>query len=237
MKKIILSATLVVAAFSFTSCGIPTTTTDANGNTTVGTTSTGDILSTILGGTTGTTGSTGTDAAASILGNLLGGLLSNTITEQSFVGTWTYQAPEVRFESESLLAQAGGSVVASSIENKLASYLTKVGITKGVTSFTFNADKTYTIATNGQAISAGTYTYDKSTKTLKMQSTLGLLNQNCTVGMDGTNLCLLYDADKLLSLMNSAGSILGQASSTLGSITSVLGQNYNGMKVGFSLSK
>jgi hypothetical protein len=43
------------------------------------------------GSSTGTTGGN-TDlitAGAAILENLLGGLLSNSITEQNFVGTWT----------------------------------------------------------------------------------------------------------------------------------------------------
>ena len=169
--------------------------------------------------------------------DLLGSLLSKTITERSFIGTWTYQSPEVRFESENLLSKAGGSVMASSIEKKLDSYLGKIGITKGVTTFTFKSDKTYIIQTKGKTISSGTYTYDQSNQMLSMQGTFGLMNQSCLVGMDGTNLCLLYDADKLLSVMNSAASVLGQANSTLGSVASVFGNNYNGMKVGFSLAK
>jgi len=223
MKKTILSVALVVTSLLFTSCfgagttGTTTTTTPTSTGSTVGS----DVLS----------------AGTSILGDLIGGLLSKTITEKTFVGTWTYQTPEVRFESENLLAKAGGSVMASSIEQKLDSYLSKIGITKGVTTFTFKDDKSYTIQTKGRVISSGTYTYDRNTQTLKMQGTFGLLNQECFVGMDSTNLCLLYEADKLLTVLNSAASILGQANSTLGSVASVFGQNYNGMKVGFSLSK
>ncbi len=223
MKKTILSVALVATSLLFTSCfgagttGTTTTTTPTSTSSTVGS----DVLS----------------AGTSILGDLIGGLLSKTITEKTFVGTWTYQTPEVRFESENLLAKAGGSVMASSIEQKLDSYLSKVGITKGVTTFTFKDDKSYTIQTKGRVISSGTYTYDRNTQTLKMQGTFGLLNQECFVGMDGTNLCLLYEADKLLTVLNSAASILGQANSTLGSVASVFGNNYNGMKVGFSLSK
>ncbi len=223
MKKIILSVALVATSLLFTSCfgagttGTTTTTTPTSTGSTVGS----DVLS----------------AGTSILGDLIGGLLSKTITEKTFVGTWTYQTPEVRFESENLLAKAGGSVMASSIEQKLDSYLSKIGITKGVTTFTFKDDKSYTIQTKGRVISSGTYTYDRNTQTLKMQGTFGLLNQECFVGMDSTNLCLLYEADKLLTVLNSAASILGQANSTLGSVASVFGQNYNGMKVGFSLSK
>lgn len=223
MKKTILSVALVATSLLFTSCfgagttGTTTTTTPTSTGSTVGS----DVLS----------------AGTSILGDLIGGLLSKTITEKTFVGTWTYQTPEVRFESENLLAKAGGSVMASSIEQKLNSYLSKVGITKGVTTFTFKDDKSYTIQTKGRVISSGTYTYDRNTQTLKIQGTFGLLNQECFVGMDGTNLCLLYEADKLLTVLNSAASILGQANSTLGSVASVFGNNYNGMKVGFSLSK
>ena len=219
MKKNILSAVILATTLTIAACGP---------------------------GATGTTASTpasntaGTDiasAGASILGNLLGSILSNTLTEQSFVGTWTYQSPQVRFESENLLAQAGGTVVASNIEQKLDGYLAKIGITKGVTSFTFKEDKTFLIATNGKNVASGTYTYDRSNKILNLTSTLGLMNQNCIVGMDGTNLCLLYDADKLLTVMNTVGATLGKTNSTLGSISSILGQNYTGMKVGFSLSK
>lgn len=219
MEKNILSAVILAATLTIAACGPGATGTTAS---------------------TPTSNTAGTDiasAGASILGNLLGSILSNTLTEQSFVGTWTYQSPQVRFESENLLAQAGGTVVASSIEQKLDGYLAKIGITKGVTSFTFKEDKTFLIATNGKNVASGTYTYDRSNKILNLTSTLGLMNQNCIVGMDGTNLCLLYDADKLLTVMNTVGATLGKTNSTLGSISSILGQNYTGMKVGFSLSK
>ena len=218
MKKIFLSAAVVAAAISFTACGPGTTSTT----------------------TSSTSNSAGTDlatAGSSILGNLLGSILSNTLTEQSFVGTWTYQAPQVRFESENLLAKAGGAVVAGSIEQKLDTYLAKIGITKGVTDFTFKEDKTFLIVTNSKTVASGTYTYDRSSKVLNLTSTLGLMSQNCIVGMDGTNLCLLYDADKLLTIMNTVGATLGKTNSTLGNISGILGQNYTGMKVGFSLSK
>ncbi len=216
-KQFFFAATLLAASLTLTSC------------LTMGT---GASTS----GSTSTAGSDVVSAGTSILENLLGSLLSNTLTEQSFVGTWTYQEPQVRFESENLLSQAGGTVVASSIEKSLDKYLSKVGIAKASTTYTFNSDKTFTIVTKGRTISSGTYSYDRSTKTLNLNGTLGLMNQSCTVGLDGTNLCLLYDADKLLTAMNGVGQLLGK-SSALGSIASVFGQNYNGMKVGFSLKK
>jgi len=217
MKQYLIYSLALSVTLTFAGCGFGTSGTSSS--------------------TTTSTGETIGSAGVSILNDLLGTLLSKTITEQSFVGTWTYQAPEVRFESENLLSKAGGSVMAASIEKKLDNYLSIIGITKGVTSFTFKSDKTYTIQTKGKTISSGTYSYDKSTQMLSMQGSFGLLNQNCLVGMDGTNLCLLYDADKLLTVINSAASILGQANSTIGSVAGVLGNNYKGMKVGFSLAK
>lgn len=213
MKKTTLFSTAILTTcLCFNSCGTP--------------------------GTTGTTTQTTTaDAVSGLLGSLLGGLLSSTMTEQTLIGTWTYQAPEVRFESENLLAKAGGEVAAASIEQKLATYLQKVGITKGATTYTFNSDKTFTIQTGSRTISTGTYTFDANNKILKMQGTLGLMNQTCTVGMDGTNLCLLYDADKMLTAVNALGTFLGKSNSTLGSVASVLGSNYKGMKLGFKMAK
>ncbi len=234
MKKHIFVAAIMAASFSLTSCGVMGGATGTTSSSTTNTGSNSNGISSILGGISG---SDVASAGSSILGNLLGGLLSNTITEQSFVGTWTYQSPQVRFESENLLAQAGGSVVATSIEQKLDTYLSKIGITKGVTTFTFNEDKSFSVSSKGKTILSGTYTYDKSSKTLSMQSTLGLFNQACTVGLDGTQLCLLYDADKLLKVVNTVGSLLGKTSSSLGSIANVFGENFNGMKVGFGMTK
>ncbi|MBQ7444081.1 MAG: DUF4923 family protein [Bacteroidaceae bacterium] len=219
MKKSSLFAAVMAATITLSSCG----------------------LTGASSGTTSSTGTTATDgligAGVSILNGLLGSVLASNITEQTFVGTWTYQAPECRFESESLLAQAGGEVMANTIEKKLDTYLSKIGIKKGVTSYTFNEDKTFSIQTSGRTVSTGTYTYDKSTKTLKLNGTLGLMNQSCLVGMDGTNLCLLYDADKLLTGINAIGSLLGKSNGLIGSVGSLLGNSYQGMKLGFQMSK
>ena len=220
MKKHSIFAALMAASLTLSSCIMP----GATGGT----------------GTTGTTGTTATtDALGAILGSLLGSILTSSLTEQTIVGSWTYQAPEVRFESENLLAKAGGEVAAATIEQKLNTYLTKVGLTKGVTTYTFNADKTFATSTGGKIIASGTYTFTPEKNTLKMQGSLGIFNQSCIVGMDGTNLCLMYDADKLLNMVNTVSSSLSKttANSTVGSIATLLGSNYKGMKLGFKLAK
>lgn len=224
MKKTTITSAIMAMCLMLSSCVLPGSSTGTN-------TTTGNDAGNILGSVLGS------EAGGDILNSLLGTILSKTLTEESIYGTWVYQSPEVRFESESLLAKAGGEIAAQSIERKLDSYLTKVGIKQGVTTYTFNQDKTYSITTGGKTISSGTYTFNAKNKTLKMQGTLGLMNQNCTIGMDGTNLCILYDADKLLTVANSVGSILGQVSSTVGSVAGIFGENYKGMKLGLAMSR
>lgn len=227
MKKLSIIAAFAAASLTLSSCF----TTGGTGTTAGTGTDTGSVLGGILG--QGGIAQAGGD----ILNNILGGLLTKGLTQESIYGTWVYESPEVRFESENLLAKAGGQVVASSIERKLESYLTKVGIKKGLTTYTFNQDNTYTITTSGRTISQGTYTFNPKSLTLKMEGGMGLINQTCTIGMDGTNLCFLYDADKLLKVMNSVGSVLGQANSTIGSVAGIFGDNYKGMKLGLAMSK
>ncbi len=189
------------------------------------------------GNSTSSATSTAVNAGSTLLNSLLGSLLSTTLNEQSLYGTWTYIQPEVRFESENLLAKAGGEVAAASIESKVDSYLSKIGIKKGSTTYTFNEDKTFSVKTGSKTILSGTYTFNASTKALSMTDALGLTTQNATVGMNGTNLCLLFEASKLLSMANTAASILGKSNATAATVASVIGNNYNGMKVGFAMAK
>ncbi|MBO4906073.1 MAG: DUF4923 family protein [Bacteroidaceae bacterium] len=229
MKKNFIKTTVVVACLGLIGCG---TTGTGIGSLLGSRTSSGSTL-----GSSSISSSTALSAGSSILNNLLGTLLSSTITEKTLIGTWKYQSPECRFESENFLAQAGGAVVADNIEEKLESYLTRMGITKGVTSFTFKKDKTFSIQSNNRTITSGTYTFDSSTKSLTLSGSLGLLNHTCIVGMDGTSLCMLFDSTKLLTTVNTVGAVLGRSNSTLSSISALLGENYQGMKIGFKLAK
>ena len=61
-------------------------------------------------------------------------------TAESVVGTWNYSAPECRFESENLLAQAGGEAVSARIEDKVKPIYQKLGLESSV--FAFNEEGT-----------------------------------------------------------------------------------------------
>ena len=64
------------------------------------------------------------NAGAQDLKSVLSGVVKNvvgdkTTTESSIIGTWTYAGPECQFESDNLLAKAGGEVAAKDVEEKI----------------------------------------------------------------------------------------------------------------------
>ncbi len=162
MKKFILSVATVLCLGLVAGCGAGTTGT-ATGNTqSAGTADLlGAVAGSLLSGQTGVNAGTVSDAG-SILGNIISTFGGGTsVSQSSLVGTWTYQKPCVQFESESLLAKAGGSLMASKIETKLDSYYQKIGVRAGVCKFVFGKDNTlqYTV---GEKTYQGTYKFDSS---------------------------------------------------------------------------
>ena len=149
-------------------------------------TSTESVLSTLLGGTQSTSS---TDILTSVIGALTGSTAKNTI-----VGTWVYSQPSVQFESENLLAKAGGSIASDQIVSKLQPYYEKIGIKAGAFSITFNSDNTCVTTVNGKTYS-GTYTYDTSSNQLQISTTgLNLGLGKCYASVTSTQLALTLDA-------------------------------------------
>lgn len=223
MKKNIILAAVLAGTLTLTSCG-----------------NTGQIAQALLGAGTGTQGSTAQTVATgtNLLGNLLSTFMSGVaVTEQELVGTWSYTGVDALFESENVLAQAGGTLAAAQLESKIDKYIAKYGIQKGVTKFTFKADKTFT-ATVGKKNFAGTYTYDPNTKTITLSAMGGLLNLRPKVARNATGISLLFPADKLLTLLNTTATIAGQSGALgeIGSLTSLL-NNYTGLQLGLQLQK
>ena len=126
MKKVTYSIAVALCCGLLTSCGFGTTgtaTTD-NSSSSVGA---GDILGAILtnsaGGSTTTASNTG-NVLSDIISVFAGDILTN---KNTLVGTWNYQKPCVQFESESLLAKAGGTLVSNKAEATLEAYYQKIG--------------------------------------------------------------------------------------------------------------
>lgn len=229
MKKTILSLAAIAGALTLTSCGT------SNGSSILSNVGSALLQNAVSGSSSGMTSTTNISNTASTLGNLLSDLLgsSSSISQSDIVGTWNYTGTDCVFESDNLLAKAGGSVAASKIEKQIDSQLSKVGIKSGSCSFTFNKDNTYT-ATIGSRTISGNYTLDTSNKKIKMTYLAGVGSMTPRITKSGNTVSLLFESDKLLSLLKGASALTG--SSSLSSITSLLG-NYDGLYIGLKLKK
>jgi hypothetical protein len=164
--------------------------------------------------------------------NALTGIISSKLipTSQQIIGTWTYQEPAVMFTSDNALKSAASSIATKSIETKLQSYLTKVGITKGNMSITFKENKTFTINRKGKTIRTGTYTMNNSevVMTFKGKKT----PCRVTPQLDNGSLVIVMDATKLKTFMQNVGANISQ----LSTIVSLM-KSMDGMKLGIRMSK
>lgn len=219
MKKISICA-VAVAALMATSCGMGTTGGTTNGQSTAaaGGAVVGDVLGSILNGATN----------GQTIGNVLQSVLGlDKVTQQSLIGSWTYVQPGCAFTSENLLAQAGGEAVASSIKQKLATYYQKVGVKSTNTQVVLAQDGTFKATIAGKPWS-GRWTFDAST--YKVTLTGLLLNINCYAKRNSNGIALLFEASKLLTLLQTMTALSGN--STLQGVGD-LSKNYDGLRIGF----
>lgn len=169
-------------------------------------------------------------------GSLLSGLTAildatKGATKDRIIGTWTYTEPAVVFTSSNILSSIGGKVAAQTIENKLQTQLSKVGITKGMMTMTFDKDGNFT-QTIGKRSTSGTYTISNSNVVLNYGGTVKQIVG--TTQLDGNDLLIVMDASKLLKFANVISSVSGNSAlKTLGSAIS----SVNGMQVGLKLNK
>lgn len=229
MKKIKLIVAVLTGSLLLSGCGPQTNSSSNMGNIL------GSIATGVLTGQDPSAGATGAitngSAISSIIGILTSGL-STSNNVNSIYGTWIYAEPAIQFESENALAQIGSGVVNNIVQNKLAPYYKKIGITPGKFSLTFNQDNTCVYTMNGKQYS-GTYTYDAKSKTANIQGTI-LSLPTCYVTVSSSELALTYDSSKMLSIAQAVAAKSGNA--TLGAIAD-LSSTYKGMKTGFLFKK
>jgi hypothetical protein len=157
----------------------------------------------------------------------------NATTATSIVGTWKYSQPECAFESDNLLTQAGGEAAATKVEKKLATIYKTLKLTS--TTYTFNSDNTCSYTVGSKTVS-GTYTFDSTNKTVTItSSTLGT-SFTAYVVTTGSTMTLTFDADKLLTVMQTISSSAASVNSTASLINTLAG-SYSGMRLGFELTK
>ena len=229
MKKIKLIVAVLSMSLLLSGCGPQTNSSSNMGNIL------GSIASSVLTGQDPAAGTTGAVANGSAISSIIGILTSGLSTSNnanSIYGTWIYAEPAIQFESENALAQIGSGVVNNIVQNKLAPYYKKIGITPGKFSLTFNQDNTCVYTMNGKQYS-GTYTYDAKSKTANIQGTI-LSLPTCYVTVSSSELALTYDSSKMLSIAQAVAAKSGNA--TLGAISD-LSSTYKGMKTGFLFKK
>ena len=204
MKKSIFICSLAAAAMTMGSCGTNSSLSQ------VGT----QVLTDVLLGTTGTTttGTTGitgntTGALGNILTSVLGG--SSKPTLKQLIGTWTYSQPGCAFTSDKLLAQAGGEVVAAEIKQKLQPTFQTLGVKSSNTSITLKEDKTFAASFAGKSF-GGNYTFNEETQQLNLNGLL--LNISCYAKRNSDGIALLFESSKLLTLFQTLSALSGNAS-------------------------
>ena len=119
--------------------------------------------------------------------------------------------------------------MSNNLEQKLGTYLEKIGFKAGKSVLTFDADGNCSLALGSKTL-PGTYSYDASSNKLTLNGLFVTGQLPCTVTVQNGQLLMLFDADKLLSIATAVGS---KSSSSLGSI---LG-SYKGLKLGWAMTK
>ena len=211
MKKMMMAA---VAALMLQGCGM--TNPGVNGGSQMG-------------------GTTTNNSGSSIGSNALGGLLdlvvgSVKLSQADIIGTWSYVEPACAFTSENLLAKAGGSVAAKTVNEKLLPVYKSLHISSGNTQLTFRENGQFTGKIGGFPMS-GTYTFDAANGLVKMKS-LTTFTAHLTRSTQGMN--FTFESKKILTMLQTVSALSGNTSlSTIGDIS----KQFNGVRLGFAMRK
>lgn len=230
-KKTTSAASNTTAATTTTATTAATATSNAAASTST-TSNAGSAVAGILGAVMG--GNSNSSSAGS---SIINGILNNVIGSGTFskkdlcAHTWKYSKPGCAFTSENLLAQAGGEIAANKVEEKLGEYYSKFGFSGSNTYFTFNTDGTFAAKIDGKSWQ-GNYTFDEKTHAIQMKGLLLSMSGYATKTTNGIS--LLFDQKKLLNLIKTMSALKG--SSTLSALGTIA-NNYDGMRVGFEMTK
>lgn len=228
-KKTTSAASNTTAATTTTSAA----TTSNAATSTSATSNAGSAVAGILGAVLGENSNSSSSAGSSIINGILNNVIgSGTFSKQDLCAhTWKYRKPGCAFTSENLLAKAGGEIAANKVEEKLGEYYSKFGFSGSNTYFTFKTDGTFAAKIDGKSWQ-GNYTFDEKTHAIQMKGLLLSMSGYATKTTNGIS--LLFDQTKLLNLIKTMGALKG--SSTLSAIGTIA-NNYDGMRVGFEMTK
>ena len=229
-KKTTSSSTATSSAAAST----PTTSTSTSATTNSGY-SAGSVVAGVLGGLLGG----GTTTGSSSTGSIINGILNNVIGSATFsqadlcAHTWKYSKPGCAFTSENLLAKAGGEIAASKIEEDLSKYYSKFGFSNSNTYFTFKTDGTFAAKIDGKSWN-GTYTFDEKTHAIQLKGLL--LSASGFATRTANGISLLFEQKKLLTLVKTLSKLNLTGSTTMSAVSSIV-DNYDGVRIGFEMTK
>ena len=198
--------------------------------------SAGSVVAGVLGGLLGGGTTTGSSSTGS---SIINGILNNVIGSATFsqadlcAHTWKYSKPGCAFTSENLLAKAGGEIAASKIEEDLSKYYSKFGFSNSNTYFTFKTDGTFAAKIDGKSWN-GTYTFDEKTHAIQLKGLL--LSASGFATRTANGISLLFEQKKLLTLVKTLSKLNLTGSTTMSAVSSIV-DNYDGVRIGFEMTK
>ena len=220
-------------ATSSAAASAPTTSTSTTTNSGY---SAGSVVAGVLGGLLGGGTTTGSSSTGS---SIINGILNKVIGSATFsqadlcAHTWKYSKPGCAFTSENLLAKAGGEIAANKIEEDLTKYYNKFGFSKSNTYFTFKTDGTFAAKIDGKAWN-GTYTFDEKTHAIQLKGLL--LSASGFATRTANGISLLFEQKKLLTLVKTLSKLNLTGSTTMSAVSSIV-DNYDGVRIGFEMTK
>jgi hypothetical protein len=153
------------------------------------------------------------------------------LSAKGLIGSWRYSRPGCAFTSENLLAKAGGEMAAVKIEEKIQPYYQQVGITSDNTYIIFNEDGTFSAKILGTPLK-GTYTFDEAAAKITLKTML--FSTNCYAKREYGGISVLFEANKLLTLLQTIAAFSGnQHLQAIGDIS----KQYDGVRIGFDMTK
>ena len=150
-------------------------------------------------------------------------------------GTWKFSGTAVEIESKDFLKKAAAKLAVETIEKKLDETITKIGVAPGLFSFTFNADKTFSIGFKKREIK-GTYTLsaDKKKLTLTFGRLTKLGTMDVITDLGSKELSLMFKAANFIDLL---GKVTSEGGSDTMKKLATLVSAYDGINIGFELSR
>lgn len=172
-------------------------------------------------------------------GGALGGLIEGVFTTSNLKisdisGQWTSQGSAVSFKSEKFLKKAGGTAVAGAVESQLDPYYKKYGLTGAVLEIDKDGNFSFTIkkiSLKGTVVlkSEGIFTFN-----FTAFGTFGFGSMDAYIEKTGSNLSVMFDADKIKKIISFAATISGNK---LATAADKLLQEYDGICIGFEMKK